>query len=56
MIHPVISGNNGGGLNNGFWVGNWAGGGLTASVRESMNCCRLGRSERLALAANNPGS
>ena len=30
----------------------WADSGLTASVRASINSCRLGRSERLAVAAN----
>jgi hypothetical protein len=30
----------------------WAGSGLSASVRGSMNSCRLGRSELLAAAAN----
>jgi hypothetical protein len=30
----------------------WAGNGLSASVRGSMNCCRLGRSKRWAVDAN----
>ena len=35
-------------------VVNWAGSGLSASWRGSMLSCRLGRSERLAAAANFP--
>lgn len=31
---------------------NWAGSGMSASVRGSMNSCRLGWSGRLAVAAN----
>lgn len=31
---------------------NWAGSGLTASARGSMNSCRLGQSECLAVAGN----
>jgi len=31
----------------------WAGSGLSAAMRGLMNSCRLGRSERLAVAANN---
>lgn len=32
---------------------NWADSGLSGFVREWMNSCRVGRSERLAIVANN---